>query len=132
MQFIEPDKTLFAKAIRSRSIEDIMAYINKGLNVNTETDGIHVFESVFSSGKPHSKEALDLILSHPAWNPNYRTVDSLYPEERAMLHQREDVALRIIQHPNFDKKSYPRVIHSADRFKADRVLRFFANKEYTR
>ena len=132
MQITDLNKTRFEKAIRARSIDDIIAYINKGLSVNTESEGIHIFDAVLSSDKPHTKEALDLILSHPNWNPNYSTVDSLRPEERAMLHHREEVAIRVIQHPNFDKKAYPRVIRSAERFQADKVIQFFADQSYTR
>ena len=73
-----------------------------------------------------------MVLSHPKWDPNYRALDLLHPEERAMLHGREDVALRIIQHPNFDVKAYPRLIQSAKRFKANRVQRFFEHKELQR
>jgi len=132
MRRIETEKDRFARAIRVRAIEDIMIHIKKGTDINVDSDGIRVFESLFLAGKPKSLQALDLVLKHPKWNPNYQVADFLYPEERAMLHRKESVALRIIQHPNFNKESYPRVIQSAKRFKARKVLQFLADKEHMR
>ena len=127
----DEEKSHFAMAIRKRDVPDIIAHIEIGTNINTDAGGIRVFESLLSSKTPSTQTALNMVLSHPSWNPNYRAADTFYPEERAMLHRREDIALRIIQHPNFDKKSYPRVIQSAERFKADQVLQFL-NKKHTR
>ena len=132
MRKIETEKDRFVRAIRVRAVKDIMSHIKKGTDINTNADGIRVFESLFSSGKPDSLIALDLVLEHPKWNPNYQMADFLHPEERAMLHRKESIALRIIQHPNFDKGSYPRVIQSAKRFKSRKVLQFLADKEHMR
>ena len=120
----------FAHAIRTRNAKKIMAYIEQGLNVNTNDGGCYVFESLFLSKRPYALMALELLLNHPKWNPNYRTVDTFHPEERAMLHRKEDIALRIIQHPNFDKEAYPRVVQAAKRFKAKTVLKFLRDKEH--
>ena len=128
----DEQKSSFTTAIRTRNIQDIISHIKRGTNINTDAGGIRVFEALLASQKPSTQTALNLVLSHPGWNPNYRSADTFHPEERAMLHKREDIALRIIQHPNFDKKSYPRVIQSAERFQADKVLQFFADQSHVR
>ena len=47
-----------------------------------------------------------------------------HPEERAMLHNRQDVAIAVIKHPNFDKARLPQVVASAKRFDSKKVLAF--------
>ena len=113
----------FSSAIRIRNVQQIMTYIGRGRNINTDC-GVRVFDALLSLPPKKAEESIDLVLSNPHWNPNYRSADTWHPEERAMIHHREDLAIRIITHPKFDRREYPRVVQSAKLLKAAKVLSF--------
>ena len=117
----------FSSAIRVRNVKQIMAYIDRGRNINTDC-GVRVFDALLSLPPKKAEESINHVLSNPNWNPNYRSADMWHPEEHAMIHHREDVAIRIVQHPNFDKRELPRVVRSARMFKANKVLAFLGER----
>ena len=113
----------FGQALRSRNVAEILRHLKVGNTVNTDV-GVRVFDVLLSLSSPEAEKGLKVLLRNPHWNPNYRSVDTWHPEERAMIYHREDLALQVIKHPNFDKAEYPRVIRSANLLKANKVLSF--------
>ena len=124
---ITKEKKQFNHALLIRDVPEIMRNINSENIINTDI-GARVFDVLLSLGTPESENCLNAVLENPSWNPNYRAADTWHPEERAMIHHREDLAIRVIAHPNFDKREYPRVIRSANFFKSDKVLGFLARR----
>ncbi|MBR6412973.1 MAG: hypothetical protein IKS41_07460 [Alphaproteobacteria bacterium] len=124
---ITKERQEFNHALRSRNVSEIIRQINIGNNINTDV-GVRVFDVLLSLKSLEAEKGFKVVLNSPSWNPNYRAADTWHPEERAMFHHREDLAIRVISHPNFDKKEYPRVIRSANLFKADKVLDFLAQR----
>ena len=117
----------FNQALLLRDVPEITSNISLGNNINADI-GARVFDVLLSLNTSEAESAIQVVLNNPGWNPNYHAADSWHPEERAMIHHREDLAIQIISHPNFDKKEYPRVIRSADFFKADKVLDFLVGR----
>jgi len=123
-------KCEFTAALRSRNVAEIMGQINAANNINVDA-GLRAFDVLLNINTPAANKGMKEILSNPRWNPNYRAVDMWHPEERAMFHHREDLAIGIIKHPNFNKDEYPRVIQSAKNFKANKVLKFMAERVHS-
>jgi len=117
----------FHSALHTRNYEEIMKHLNEGNNINMDC-GFRAFDVLLSMGGLEAAQGLSVVLKSPRWNPNYRSADSWHPEERAMIHQRQELAIQILKHPNFDKTQYPRVVQSATRFKADKVLEFLSGR----
>ena len=117
----------FDRSLLLRNVGEIMRNIKEGSCVNADI-GVRVFDVLLSLDSPEAENGIDALLNNHNWDPNYRSADTWHPEERAMIHHREDLAIRVISHPNFDKKEYPRVIRSANFFKADKVLDFLAQR----
>ena len=123
------EKESFSRALQSRNIDGIMPHLG-GTNVNIDVGG-RVFDIMLSIGGRKVEKGFRILLENPNWNPNYRSVDAWHPEERAMIHHRQDLALQVIKHPNFNKKEYPRVIQSANLLKAPKVLSFLGQHTRT-
>jgi ankyrin repeat protein len=72
-------------------------------SLNTATVNLAVpfraFEMFVSRGC--WKEA-SLVVSFSNWDPNYKVVDGLLPEERAALHNKKELALAIVRHRNYN------------------------------
>ena len=117
-------KKQFNRALRMRDASNILGLMKQESNINSDI-GVRVFDVLLSLGEKGEK-GIRAVLCNPNWDPNYRSADAWHPEERAMIHHREDLALQIIQHRNFDKAEYPRVIRSANLLKANKVLSFLS------
>ena len=122
-------KKQFNRALRLRDTSNILGLMKLESNINSDI-GVRVFDVLLSLGRKGEK-GIRAILCNPNWDPNYRSADTWHPEERAMIHHREDLAIRIIQHPNFDQAQYPRVVRSATLLKANKVLTYL-NQQNTR
>ena len=118
----------YVRALATMDIATIKDQINTGSNVNVDYSGYHAFELLLSRRDKQSKEVLDTVLSHPLWNPNYQMIDGLSPLERAILNNREDVALKIMRHPNYKKEKTPNLIRIS-RSSASVKFRKFLEKE---
>lgn len=103
----------FFKTVVDMNYQGILERINAGCNVNQTLGYGRLFEWLLPAKDDVAKQALDKVLTHPFWDPNYRTVDNLSPLERALLHKRTDVALKIITHPNAKPELTPRLLQLA-------------------
>ena len=106
----------------------LQARIKLGNNINVDYSGYHAFELLLNRRDKQSKKVLDGILAHPLWNPNYRMIDGLSPLDRAILNKREDVATKILKHPNFKKEKTP-ILFQIARSNSSPKFRKFLEKE---
>ena len=102
----------YSQALATMDIKEISAQLNES-NVNRDAGGFRAFEILLDRKDKLSTETLIKILTHPRWNPNYRVVDGWSPLERAILHHREGVAQKILEHPNFKAEDVERPIQIA-------------------
>lgn len=112
----------YAQSLMTMDINEISKQINSGRNLNRDAGGFRVFEVLLDKNDTIAKETMAKILNNPDWNPNYRSVDGLSPAERAVLHHREGIAQKVIEHPNFNGNDLPRLIqltkiHATPKFK---------------
>ena len=80
-------------------------------NLNTPIFGCYAFELLLTRKEKVAKELLNKIVTHPNWNPNYRLIDGWTPLERAILNHREDVAKKILKHPQLKERVSPKLIN---------------------
>ena len=122
------ERNNFITAVHARDVGGIISQLNTGNNINTDVVGIRVFDVLLSIHTAEAEKGIKAVLRSPNWNPNYRAVDLWHPEERAMIHHREDLAIKVIAHPNFNRAEYPRVVQSAKTLKANKVLKFMGQR----
>lgn len=103
----------FLETMIKMDYKTVLERINSGCDINMSIGQGRIFEWLLSSKDETAIKALDKVLTHPSWNPNYCTPDGLSPLERALIHKRTDIALKIINHPNIKKDLSPRVIQLA-------------------
>ena len=87
----------YISALRRADVKEIKKGMNETtVNMSSPYRAYDVFV-----GRRCWKDA-ERVVSFSNWDPNYRIVDGLLPEERAALNGKKKLALSVIKHPNYN------------------------------